>query len=167
MANPTRLPSGLSIANRGSNILVEAPIKQLIVPLSFDDGVAENITSFVLPATAVLLPSVLLNVRVAEVTGVTKTLSAGTDSTSGGDADGYAVGLDVSAIGLKKATLLDGAVTLGALLFVESGAGVDVANAPEIDVSSGGKAISWTPGSADWAEFKGDLILEYRDIRPL
>ena len=165
MASPTRFPSGVSVANRGSEILTEAPIKQAIIPIKASDGTAENVTSFVLPQNAVVLPNVLLNVRKAEVTGTTKTINVGTNSGAGGDADGYGVGLDVATTGLKKATLLKGGVTLGALLFVDSGVAADVANAPEVDISSGGRAVSWTPASVNFAELEADIILEYREVR--
>ncbi len=163
MANATEYTSGLAPQNRGSDITIQDRIKRLIVPMNASDGTTENITEEVFSAKAIV-KSVYVDVETAEVTGGTKTLNVGTDSTSSGDADGFLVGVDVSATGLVKGTLLDGGVTLGALLFVESGTGADVANAPEADITSGGKAVSWTPGSVDWVEFKGFAIIEYEDI---
>jgi len=163
MANATEFTSGLAPQNRGSDVTIQDKIKRFIVPMGFADGTAEVITDKVFPAKAIV-KSVYMDVITAEATGATKTLNAGTDSTSSGDADGFLVGVSVAAIGLVKGTLVDGGVTLGALLFVESGTGADVANAPEADITSGGKAVSWTPGSADWAEFKGNLIVEYEEI---
>lgn len=163
----THHPEGISFINLNAFSRTDMTLKCLSVSTDFSEGTTENITAIFLPATAVV-QNVYLNVSVAEATGVTKTINVGTDSTSSGDADGYMVAVDVSSTGLKKATLVDGGVTMGALLFVESGTGVDVANAPEPDVASGGKAISWTPGSADWAEFKGEILVffwEVADIR--
>ncbi len=163
---PVRFSSGVFTGNRSSAVKVELVLKSFTIPVKFDDGGTENITLQVLPTKAIV-DSVHLNVRTAEASGATKTLDVGTDSTSSGDADGYMNGVDVSTAGLKKATLLDGSVTLGALLFVEAGVGADVANAPESDVASGGKAISWTPGSADFAEFEGDILVKYWDVRSI
>ena len=71
MSSPTRLTNGLSVANRGSDIKTEAPIKQFVIPMSYSDGTAENIKSdFVLPDSCVVLANVLVNVRVAEVTAI-------------------------------------------------------------------------------------------------
>lgn len=163
MANATEFTSGLAPQNRGSKVRIQSRVKRLIVPMDASDGTAENITELVFPTKAIV-KSVFLDVTTAEATGGTKTLNVGTDSTSSGDADGFLVGIDVSSTGLKKGTLVDGGVTLGALLFVESGTGADVANAPEADITSGGKAVSWTPGSTDWVEFEGYAIIEYEDV---
>lgn len=163
MANATEFTSGLAPQNKATDITIQSRMKRLIVPIGFADGTTENITDKVFPTSAIV-KSVFVYVEIAEVAGGTKTLNAGTDSTSAGDADGFLVGVSVASTGLVKGTLVDGGVTLGALLFVESGTGADVANAPESDITSGGKAVSWTPASADWAEFKGFLIIEFDDI---
>lgn len=163
MANSAEFTSGLAPQNRASDITIQSRIKRLIVPMGFADGTLENITDKVFPLKSIV-KSVFLDVSIAEATGTTKTIDIGTDSTSSGDADGFMVGIDVSTTGLKKGTLVDGGVTLGALLFVESGTGADVANTHESDITSGSKAFSWTPGSTDWAEFKGFAIIEFEDI---
>jgi hypothetical protein len=132
--------------------------RSITIPIGYADGTAETDSGIDLPATSSLLPQVLLEVQTPEVTGATKTLDIGTLSgEAGGDADGIAAGLDVSSAGLVKATLASGGQTLGALLRVdESGSGALV---PEANPSLGGRSISWTPGSADWAEFAGRIHL--------
>src|SRR6056297_1861115 len=59
---------------------------------------SEQSTGFVLPDKAIV-HDVFLDVTTAEVTGTTKTINVGTDSTDSGDADGYLAGVSVSTTG--------------------------------------------------------------------
>lgn len=121
------------------------------------DG-AETTHADDLPTAGVVLGA-WLDVTTAEATGTTKTLDVGLlSSESGGDADGFLVGADVSAVGIVKGTLASAGQTLGALLRVdESGAGVLV---PEGHVLNGtAVSISYTAGSADFAELVADLYV--------
>jgi len=160
----TNFPNGISVSNKGSAIRSKLVEKSLVIPIKFGDGTTETATGFILPTNCIVKPEIVINVRVAEATGGTKTIDFGTDSGDSGDADGFANGVSVAATGLVKTTIVDGGVTLGAKLFVESGTGADVANAPEIDVSQGGKELTWTPGSNDFAELDADIIITYMEI---
>lgn len=139
-----------------------AEVKVAKVDITAPADGSETGTGFTLPANAVV-KNVFLRVNTAEATGTTKTLTVGTDSTASGDADGYLVAVDVSATGLVKGTLSSTGQTLGALLTAdEDGAGALV---PEIDAVSGGKEITVTAGSADFAELDATLFVEYIDVK--
>lgn len=121
---------------------------------------AETDSGITLPAKAIVLEC-FLDVITAEATGGTKTLDVGTDSTDSGDADGYLDGVSVASTGLVKGTLDSGGQTLGTLLHVdESGGGVLTR---EADIASGGKKITITAGSNDFAELVADLYVIYID----
>ncbi len=161
MAQPTRLPGGLSVTNRGSNIQKEVVFNRRSIPISFADGTTETATGFSLPTDAIV-HNVFLYVKTAEATGTTKTIDVGTQGTSN-DPDGYLDGVDVSSTGLVKGTLLNTGQTLGLLLTAdEDGAGALV---PEPDISAGGDEISWTPGSSDFAELEAEIIVEYEEVK--
>ena len=132
-----------------------------------------------LPAKAVVL-DVLVDVTAAEVTGGTKTMNVGLlSSESGGDADGFLVGVSCAATGLKRgvATVTAGgsetylsATTRGALLgsFV---AGADSAGdvgtvyeRPHLSDSVTAKSVSYTAGDSDWVEFRGTLVVVYVEV---
>ena len=132
-----------------------------------------------LPAKAVVL-DVFLDVTAAEVTGGTKTMNVGLlSSESGGDADGFLVGVSCASTGLKRgvATVTAGgsetylsATTRGALLgsFV---AGADSAGdvgtvyeRPHLSDSVTAKSISYTAGDSDWVEFRGTIVVLYVEV---
>lgn len=179
MASPVRFPSGVSVSNKASGVNRELILKHLVIPVGHGDGTTENDTGFNLPATAIV-EDVLVNVTTAEATGGTKTLDVGLLSTeTGGDANGFAAAVDVSSTGLKRpeGTFTAGtnetylsANTRGALLATAvAGANVatDVgtyAEKPFLTDSVTAKSVSWTPGSTDWAEFKGEVIILYREV---
>lgn len=172
----TRYPNGLSATNRGSAITTEINRRTRVIPISFADGTTENETGFTLPSTAIVR-AVYLRVKTAEATGATKTISIGTLSTAAGDADGFLVGVSVAASGLVGPSITEttgvnetyiSALTHGALLS-DSELGTDVAGNTGFinsrpDISSGGKQITWTPGSVDFAELKADIIIEYDEV---
>jgi hypothetical protein len=132
-----------------------------------------------LPAKAVVL-DVFLDVTAAEVTGGTKTMSVGLlSSESGGDADGFLVGVSCASVGLKRgvATITAGgsetyfsSTTRGALLgsFV---AGADSAGdvgtvyeRPHLSDSVTAKSVSYTAGDSDWVEFRGTIVVLYVEV---
>lgn len=157
----TRLNKGLSVTNRGSAITTNVVNLTRVIPISYSAGTSENETAFALPASAIV-KNVYLRVKTAEATGGTKTIDVGTLSTDSGDADGFLDGVSVASTGLVKGTLDNAGQTLGALLTVDSdGAGALV---PENDIASGGKVITWTPGSNDFAELEADIIVEYQQV---
>ena len=121
----------------------------------------ETSTGTTLPDKAVV-KNVFVDVITAEATGVTKTIDVGTDSTDGGDADGFLAGISVAGTGLVKGTLVNSGQTLGALLRVDEGGGGELV--PEIDIASGGKEITFTAGSADFDELVADIYIEYIEI---
>ncbi len=132
-----------------------------------------------LPAKAVVL-DVFLDVTAAEVTGGTKTMSVGLlSSESGGDADGFLVGVSCASTGLKRgeATVTAGgsetylsATTRGALLgsFVAgSDSAGDVGTVyerPHLSDSVTAKSVSYTAGDSDWVEFRGTLVVVYVEV---
>jgi len=121
---------------------------------------SEQSTGFVLPDKAIV-HDVFLDVTTAEVTGTTKTINVGTDSTDSGDADGYLAGVSVSTTGLKKGTVANSAVTVGDLLLTDlDGA----SNVKEDDIASGGKEITFTAGSTDFAELVANIFIVYTEV---
>lgn len=127
---------GLFDADNNTEInMVKCKKIELTAP---DDG-TETTTSVSLPDSSFVVRA-LLNVTTAEATGTTKTLNIGTNSAGTGDADGFFAGVDVSTTGVK--------VGAGALV----GA---VATDDEITI---------TAGSADWADFEGNLYIYYIEV---
>lgn len=142
---------------------------------------AEQDTGWDLPAKAVVHDT-WVDSTTAEVTGGTKTLDIGTKAAEGGDADGWLDGVSVAATGLKKGAFVQttgslnnyvGAAathTRGELLTELLIAGEDVTSGgdgvavPGFDVASGGKSVVYTSGSADWAEFRGAIYIEYSEV---
>jgi len=132
-----------------------------------------------LPAKAVVL-DVLVDVTAAEVTGGTKTMNVGLlSSESGGDADGFLVGVSCASTGLKRgvATVTAGgsetylsATTRGALLgsFVAgSDSAGDVGTVyerPHLSDSVTAKSVSYTAGDSDWVEFRGTIVVLYVEV---
>lgn len=120
------------------------------------DGTEQD-TGDDLPDLAVL-PDVFVHVRTAESTGTTKTIDVGLLSTeTGGDADGFLAGVDVSSTGLVKGTLDSAGQTLGALLHVDEGGTGELVPEPHLTDAVTAKSISFTAGSADFAELVADL----------
>jgi hypothetical protein len=123
-----------------------------------DAQTAETQTAFTLPATAIV-HDVYLNVITLDAT---ETVDVGTQGTSN-DPNGFLSLASIATAGIVKGILADGAVTLGALLFEETGTGADVANARTSNITAGGDPISYTcsAGSND-AVF--DIIIEYTEV---
>lgn len=151
-----------------------AVVKAKVIPITTAPTGAEQDTAFDLPAKASLL-DVLVDVTTAEATGATKTIDVGLKaSESGGDADGFAVGLSVSSAGLKRgqATVTAGvfsANTRGAMLSDYAvGTNADdrglYREKPFRSDSVTAKSVVYTAGSNDWVEFRGSLILIYVEV---
>lgn len=137
-------------------------LRQLVIPMNFADGTTAVTTNFTFPANSVILPTPFIYVRTAEATGTTKTIEVGITGT----AAAFINGLSVAATGLKQPVLTDAAVTMGTKLFVYSGA-TSTAPVPTPDIEASAVALTWTPGSTDWAEFDGDLILHWYQFADL
>lgn len=149
----------------GETILVNKGELETIytIPFSIADTTAttETSTGFIVPAGAMVLPTgVGINVLTADAT---ETVDLGTLSTDSGDADGFIVTASVGSVGTVKASLANGAVTLGALLKVQDSANAGDA-VPEANVSMGGKTITYTlTAGTDTAEgfFRLPVHLSY------
>lgn len=134
---------------------------------------AEVDSLFDLPAKA-LVYDVLVEVTTAEATGSTKTLDVGLLSgESGGDADGFLDGIDVSATGMKQGgfTVTDGsnqnyvsARTMGAFMFQglvgANAAGESGVVIPRKHLAAGvtAKSVSYSRGDT-FVEFVGKIWL--------
>jgi hypothetical protein len=123
-----------------------------------DAQTTETETGLTLPTNAIV-KDVYLNVITVDAT---ETADVGTGGTSN-DPDGYLAAASLATAGLVKGILADGAVTLGALLFEETGTGADVANARTVDITAGGDPVSYTcSAGSDTAVF--DIIMEYVEV---
>lgn len=128
---------------------------------------SEQDTTFDLPAKSVVL-DVFVDVTTAEATGGTKTLDVGLlSSESGGDADGFLDGVSVATTGLKRPSLVAGAVTRGLLMretVTGSGSATHSSPNPHASTAVTAKSVSYTAGSNDFVEFRGDLYIVYVEI---
>ncbi len=77
------------------------------------------------------------------VADATETVDVGTQGTSN-DPNGYLALASLATAGLVQGDLVDGSITLGVLLYEETGTGVDVAYARRADITAGGDPISYT-----------------------
>ena len=152
------VPSGESIfINKGELETVYT------IPFSIADTTAttETSTGFDIPTGAMVLPTgVGINVLTADST---ETVDLGTLSSASGDADGFIAAASVGSVATVKASLANGATTLGALLYVQDSANAGD-KAPEANVSMGGKTITYTlTAGTDTAEgfFKLPMQLSY------
>jgi hypothetical protein len=136
--------------------------KTVRLPIATTPNGTEQDTGFDLPAKAIVR-DVFVDVRTAEATGGTKTMDVGLKAAeSGGDTDGFLVGVDCSATGIKKGTLVSTGQTRGALLRAdESGSSAFL---PEPHVVGAAKSVVYSAGSADWAEFRGDIYVLYDEL---
>lgn len=130
------------------------------IPFSMDDYTAntETDTGFDIPTRGIVLPTGV-GVEVVTVDD-TEDIDVGTLSSDSGDADGFIDGVSLATAGFVKATVTNGADTMGALLTVQ-----DSANAgdlyPEANTSMSGKSITVTiSAGADTAE--GIIMLPVR-----
>lgn len=152
------VPSGEQIfINKGELLTVYT------IPFSIADttAAAETNSGFIVPVGAMVLPTGIgVNVSTADV-GMT--LDVGTLSSDSGDADGFIDGVSVAAATTAKASLANGATTLGVLLYVQDSANAGD-KAPEANVTMGGKTITYTlSASSDTAEgfIKIPMCLSY------
>lgn len=142
----------------GSSLSASTKLINKTAIIHCDAQTSETQTGFTLPASAIV-KDVYINVIVVDAT---ETVAVGTQGTSN-NPDGYLTLASLATAGLVKGILSDGAVTLGALLFEETGTGADVANARTVDISAGGDPISYTcSAGSDTAVF--DIIIEYTEV---
>ena len=180
MSNGTNFPNGLSVVNKAYNAVTTVVRKTKVLPIGFADGTTENDTGFDLPANG-LLQDIWVNVKTAEATGTTKSISVGLlSSESGGDADGFIRVLNVASVGLVHPEIF---VTTGlnetfyadrtyGALLLNFLAGTDAANdfglastlLPYSTATAIAKSITWTPASTDFAELAAEIVIVYDEI---
>jgi hypothetical protein len=126
-----------------ASVFVDASQLQttMVIPFNVDDQTGDNTeTRCGFTQTGAVQPNVSVQVLTVDAT---ETVNFGTLSTDSGDADGYVVGVSVATAGYIKATGVNGATTLGALLIVQ-----DSANSgdkfPEQNTSQIGKEFTYT-----------------------
>jgi len=123
-----------------------------------DAQTSETQTEFTLPTNAIV-KDVYLNVITVDAT---ETVDVGTQGTSN-DPNGFLAAASLATAGLVKGSLADGAITLGALLYEETGTGADVAYAKTHDLTAGGDPVSYTcSAGSDTAVF--DIIIQYDEV---
>ena len=171
----------------GDQITIRASIQSTVdlngmklrrLAIAFGDGTTETDTGWDLPAKAIV-HDVFVDVTTAEATGGTKTVDVGLlSSESGGDADGFLDALSVAATGgirglVAKTTgsneIFYASTTFGVFLALLQ-AGADVAldvgtfdESPHIADSVTARSVTWTPGSADFAELVGVIYVAYTE----
>lgn len=177
----TALVGGLHVTDavEASSFVFGAGLVQHVKRISIDSTPtgAEQDTGWDFPDDAILL-DVLVYVREPEATGTTKTLDIGLKSgESGGDADGFADGIPVETAGWVRpgATITAGAtenyvsaITRGAFLAPHAIAGSNTAGdvgtyveMPFLTSSVTAKSLTYTAGSNDFDDFRGDIYLIY------
>jgi hypothetical protein len=160
---PSRYPAGIIDANKGiwsSRLSIYETTRScfvyrdIVIPLNFADGTGTNTTTFTIPANSFVMPNPSVYIRTAESTGGTKTFKVGITGTAGA----FINGLSSATGGMVQPTLTFGSVTLGTSLFVYGGTG-STAPVPQPYLAGTAIAVTWTPGSTDWAQFDADLII--------
>lgn len=160
---PSTYPQGVLLGNRGAyssslglyqSSRVDFVERNLVIRINFADGTGTNTTPITLPAGAIVFPYPIVNIRTAEATGATKTFSVGITGT----AAAFINGMSSASTGVFIPALTFGAVTMGTSLFQYSGTG-STAPVPSQYIASAAIAVTWTPGSTDWANFDADLII--------
>jgi hypothetical protein len=162
-----------AIADVSANAVIKVKKINIIAP----SDATEQDTAFDLPANSLVL-DVYVNVTSAEATGTTKTIDVGLlSSETNGDADGFLVGIDVSATGIVRgvATITTGAMenffastTRGALL-ANFTAGDDVptdvgTNYETPHITDTAVSVTFTAGSADFVELVANIYVLYIEM---
>tara|TARA_R110000782_G_scaffold35176_4_gene84179 strand:+ start:1149 stop:1661 length:513 start_codon:yes stop_codon:yes gene_type:complete len=165
MTTGTNYPTGLVTRKKFSGSTAAADNSKLNASTKFvkktavircDAQTAETETGFTLPTNAVV-SDVFLNVITVDAT---ETVDVGTTGTSN-DPNGYLAAASLATAGLVFGSLLDGAVTRGALLFEITEATTAAARKP--DITAGGDPVSYTcSAGSDTAVF--DIIIEYTEV---
>ena len=186
LGQESNFSNGVSTTKRNSSIQQKNWVDKIkTIRIGFADGTTETSTAWTLPTLA-FVTDVLVDVITAEATGATKTLDVGPlSSETGGDANGYLDGVSVAATGVIQTGLTVTettgvnetyisaiASTRGVLLEqLDSELGADVAgNTGYVNTlvknhyNTNANNISWTPGSADFAELKADIIIFYKEL---
>lgn len=150
--------SGSTAATDKSYLAATTKLLRKTAVIRCDAQTTETQTNFTLPDSAIV-NDVMINVITVDAT---ETVDVGTQGTSN-DPNGYLSLVSLATAGLVKGSLADGAITLGALLYEETGTGADVAYARTKDITAGGDPVSYTcSAGSDTAVF--DIIIEYDEV---
>lgn len=161
MGIATTYPSGITTRNRqytdanDNNFVTRTAMirRDAVFKINYADGTGLVTTGITLPVGSIIAGFPLVNVRVAEATGTTKTINVGLGVT----AAGIISGLSVATAGLVQPTQLFGAVTLGSLLLVDTASAANPTFQPYVVTTAA--AITWTPASGDFATLDADVII--------
>ncbi len=155
VASRTQYSGSTAAADKSKNNATTKFIRRQAV-IRCDAQTTETRTGFTLPATAIV-HDVFLNVITADAT---ETVDVGTMGTSN-DPNGFLAAASLGATGLVFGSLLDGAVTRGALLSEITEAVTAAARKPNI--TAGGDPVSYTcSAGSDTAVF--DIIIDYTEV---
>jgi hypothetical protein len=150
--------SGSTAATDASKLTADTKFISKTAVIRCDAQTSETDTGFTLPANAIV-KDIFLNVITVDAT---ETVDVGTAGTSN-DPNGFLSLASLATAGLVKGSIADGAITLGALLYEETGTGADVAYARTVDITAGGDPVSYTcSAGSDTAVF--DIIIEYVEV---
>jgi len=150
--------SGSTSATDNSRLSATTKFLNKTAVIRCDAQTSETDTNFTLPDSAVVT-DVMINVITIDDT---ETVDVGTAGASN-DPNGFLAAVSLGVVGLVKGSLADGAITLGALLFEETGTGADVAYARTKDITAGGDPVSYTC-SAGSTTAVFDIIIEYAEV---
>lgn len=150
--------SGSTASTDKSKLAVTTKFLEKTAVIRCDAQTTETQTNFSLPTNAIVTDT-MLNVITIDAT---ETVDVGTMGTSN-DPNGFLATASLAVAGLVKGILADGAITLGALLYEETGTGADVAYARTKNITAGGDPVSYTcSAGSDTAVF--DIIIEYIEV---
>lgn len=156
--------------------VVGGAVKIKKLPITVVAAATEQDTGWDLPAKALVL-DVFAYVTTAEATGGTKTVDIGTNGSGSDDPDGFADALSVASTGFVRP---QAAVTAGGseTYFSANTRGVLLSNyiagtnadgdfglyREKPDGTSGGESVTYTLGSADFAELVADLYIVFIEL---
>lgn len=150
--------SGSTAATDKSRLNAQTKFIRKTAVIRCDAQTSETQTEFTLPTNAIV-HDVMLNVITVDAT---ETVDVGTAGTSN-DPNGFLAAASLATAGLVRGNLADGAITLGALLYEETGTGADVAYARSPNISAGGDPVTYTcSAGSDTAVF--DIIIDYTEV---
>ena len=153
----TRYTEGIDITNEDA--LITKITRTISIPISFDDIITNEVdTGFVLPKNSVI-SSVYITVNTGE-TAISKVLTVGTASGSGGDPAGFLFNVSTGFMKLEKPTLFDTIENTGPYIGVADATPVTPVVFHEPYVVPADITLVWTASATDWVSFKGNIIFD-------
>jgi hypothetical protein len=136
--------------------------KFFVIPMPIVAATTVNDTGYNMPAKAVVIEA-FIDVETLEATAASKLLDVGfLNAGESGDENGLLAGISVAAAGLIGPSLVNAAVTRGALLVHdEDGSGALV---PARDYTAGTRSITYTLVGADFAEMVANMVIEFIEV---